>query len=83
MLLDKQKMNLRAISRKKAKDLLDRGTITRVHRATLNALIRDCVVIIMENEDRDVIIKLIFEQKSFSCFGGGSRKIVEQLLLVI
>ena len=83
MLLDKQKMNLRAISRKKAINLIKNGTITKVLINSLNALIKDCVVIIMENEDRDVIIKLIFEQKSFSCFGGGSKKIVEQLLLVI
>ena len=76
-------MNLRAISRKKAKDLLANGTITKVLMQTLDALIRDCIVIIMENEDRDVIIKIIYEQKSFSCFGGGSKKVVEQLLLVI
>ena len=76
-------MNLRAISRKKAINLIKNGTITKVLINSLNALIKDCVVIIMENEDRDVIIKLIFEQKSFSCFGGGSKKIVEQLLLVI
>ena len=82
-MLDKQKMNLRAISRKKAINLIKNGTITKVLINSLNALIKDCVVIIMENEDRDVIIKLIFEQKSFSCFGGGSKKIVEQLLLVI
>ena len=76
-------MNLRAISRKKAISLVNNGTITDIKLKSLQALIKDCVVIIMENEDRDVIIKLIFEQKSFSCFGGGSKKIVEQLLLVI
>ena len=61
MLLDKQKMNLRAISRKKAISLVNNGTITDIKLKSLQALIKDCVVIIMENEDRDVIIKLIFE----------------------
>ena len=54
-------MNLRAISRKKAISLVNNGTITDIKLKSLQALIKDCVVIIMENEDRDVIIKLIFE----------------------
>ena len=76
-------MNLRAINRKKASSLIKDGTITSVMMKTLQPLIKDCVVIIMENQERDVILKLIYEEKSFSCFGGGSRKVVEQMLLVI
>ena len=76
-------MSLRAISRKKATALIKNGTITDVKMKTLQALIKECVVIVMENEDRDVIIKVIYEQKSFSCFGGGSKKDIEQVLLVI
>ena len=42
-----------------SQNLIKNGTITKVLINSLNALIKDCVVIIMENEDRDVIIKLI------------------------
>lgn len=54
-------MSLRAISRKKATALIKNGTITDVKMKTLQALIKECVVIVMENEDRDVIIKVIYE----------------------
>ena len=80
VLPDRQKMSLRAIVTKDVRQLINDGTITEIRVKTLRPMIDQCKLLIMEDEKRDVIIKLLYIQttKSCLCFGG---KAVENLLL--
>lgn len=61
VLPDSQKMLLRAIISKYAKDLIKNRTITEIKIASLRTMINDCKLLIMEDESRDVLIKLLYE----------------------
>lgn len=68
MLPDQQKMSLRAIVSKQGKELIKNQTITRIGKDSLKPMILNCRLEIMEDERRDVLIKLIYIQREKSCF---------------
>jgi len=74
-------MSLRAIVTKDVRALINDGTITEVRVKTLRPMIDQCKILIMEDEKRDVIVKLLYIQtkKSFLCFKSSNS--VENLLL--
>ena len=60
VLPDRQKMNLRAIVQKDVRELIKNGTITEVKVKTLRPMINQCKLLIMEDENRDVLVKLLY-----------------------
>ena len=80
VLPDRQKMALRAIVQKPAKDLIKNKTITEIKVKSLRPMINSCKLQIMEDERRDVLVKLLYEKKTSTCLCFNS-SVIENLLL--
>ena len=75
-------MDVKAVLRKSASKLMKEKVITSVEIASLEPLIPKCKLLIMENNNRDIVLKLIFEEKrKFTMCGTKSLRENEQLLL--
>ena len=75
-------MDLRSIKKEKASKLRENNTITSIKIETLKPLIKDCTLMVMETEKREINIKLVYEEAKTSCMGGGNTKLKKQQLLL-
>jgi len=53
-------MALRSIVQKDLRELIKNGTVTEIKVKTLRPMIDQCKLLIMEDENHDVIIKLLY-----------------------
>ena len=82
VLSSKQKHNLRVVSQKDASKLIKNKIITDILIKNLKPLMKKCKLLIFEDDRRDIILQLKYEEKGYQCIGG-KKRLAEQPLLNI